>query len=136
MPKSLSKTAYGFSYGNYNQLLKIVNQKNIGVIKNEVCRNTSPNIKFLKQVRDLATKKNIILILMNVQLGLDKILGEFTYFTREFLRDLAIFGKALGNGYPITAVIGKDEIMSAAKIHLLAVLFGQKELDQLQHSKL
>ena len=57
VPKSLSKTAYGFSYGNYNQLLKIVNQKNIGVIKMEVCRNTSPNIKFLKQVRDLATKK-------------------------------------------------------------------------------
>ena len=28
---------------------------------------------------------------------------------------MAMFGKALGNGYAITAVIGKDEIMSEAQ---------------------
>ena len=41
--------------------------------------------------------------------------------------DIAMFGKALGNGYAITAVIGKREVMDYAQNHLLAVLFGLKE---------
>ena len=43
-------------------LLKI----HIRVIKMEVERNYGPENNFLSKVRDLATKKNIVLILMNV----------------------------------------------------------------------
>ena len=46
-----------------------------------------------------------------------------------------MFGKALGNGYAITAVIGKSNIMSKAKKVLLAVPFGQK-VDLLQEFQL
>ena len=127
VPKSLSKTAYGFSYGNYNQLLKIVNQKNIGVIKMEVCRNTSPNIKFLKQVRNLATKKKIILIFDECTTGFRQNFGGIHLLT-GIIPDLAIFGKALGNGYPITAVIGKDEIMSAAKNSFISSTFWSERI--------
>ena len=44
---------------------------------------------------------------------------------------MAIFGKALGNGYAITSVIKKSN-KKLLKIHLLAALFGLKELDLLQ----
>ena len=47
-----------------------------------------------------------------------------------------MFGKALGNGYAITAVIGKSNIMQRRKKVLLAVPFGQKELDLLQEFQL
>ena len=48
----------------------------------EVCRNTSPNIKFLKQVRDLATKKNIILIFDECTTGFRQNFGEIHLLTR------------------------------------------------------
>ena len=43
--------------------------------------------------------------------------------------DIAIFGKALGSGYAINAIIGKKSVMQKLKILLLVVLFGVKELD-------
>ena len=46
---------------------------------------------------------------------------------------MAIYGKALGNGYAITSVVGKKEIMDYVQKHLLVVLFGLKELDHLRH---
>ena len=41
---------------------------------------------------------------------------------------MAIFGKALGNGYAITAILGKESVMDSAKNLLLVVLFGQNEI--------
>lgn len=127
VPKSLSKTSYGFTYGNYNQLLKIVNEKNIGVIKMEVCRNTMPNIKFLKQVRNLATKKKIILIFDECTTGFRQNFGGIHLLT-GVTPDLAIFGKALGNGYPITAVIGKEKIMNAARNSFMSSTFWSERI--------
>ena len=39
--------------------------------------------------------------------------------------DLAMFGKAMGNGYAVTAVVGR-RIMEAAQTLLLVVHFGPK----------
>ena len=40
---------------------------------------------------------------------------------------MAIFGKALGNGYPISAVIGKKKIMNFAQRTFIGILLcGQK----------
>ena len=46
---------------------------------------------------------------MNVLLLLEKILEVFLKY--NIIPDLAMFGKALGNGYPITAIVGKSKIM-------------------------
>jgi len=127
VPKSLLKSSFGFTYGNYNKLEKLVNEKNIGVIKMEVCRNTQPNIKFLKQVRNLATKKNIILIFDECTTGFRQNFGGI-YKSTGVTPDIAIFGKALGNGYPITAVIGKEEIMSAAKNSFMSSTFWSERI--------
>ena len=43
--------------------------------------------------------------------------------------DIAIFGKALGSGYAINAIIGKRKIMKKLRIHLSVVLFGVSVLD-------
>ena len=40
--------------------------------------------------------------------------------------DIAVFGKSIANGIPLTAVIGKKEIMDFSTKVLLVVLFGQK----------
>ena len=46
VPKKLKNTVFTFNYGDYENLKNLVNRKNIGVIKMEICRNTEPNIKF------------------------------------------------------------------------------------------
>ena len=50
--------------------------------------------------------------------------------------DLAIFGKALGNGYPINVILGKEWIMKNANRTFISSTFGVIESDQLLQSKL
>ena len=62
VPKNLKNTVFPFEYNNYEQLQKIVNQNDIGVIKMEVQRNYKPKNKFLEKIRDLSNRKSIVLI--------------------------------------------------------------------------
>ena len=62
VPINLKISVFPFNYNNYEELLDIVEKNDIGVIKMEVIRNFEPKDGFLKRVRDLATKKNIVLI--------------------------------------------------------------------------
>ena len=57
VPKSLSNSSFSFEYGNFQKLERLTEKYNIGVIKMEVCRNSQPNVKFLRSVRKLASKK-------------------------------------------------------------------------------
>jgi len=127
VPKSLSDSSFGFEYGNYNQLEKITNKYSIGVIKMEVCRNSQPNIKFLKKVRKLASKKKIILIFDECTTGFRQSYGGI-HKSIGINPDMAILGKALGNGYPITAVLGKEEIMDAARNSFMSSTFWSERI--------
>ena len=93
----------------------------------EVSRNTSPNIKFLKQVRKLANKKNIILIFDECTSGFRQSFGGL-HLSINIIPDIAIFGKALGNGYPITAVIGKNSVMESAKKSFMSSTFWTERI--------
>ena len=42
--------------------------------------------------------------------------------------DIAIFGKALGNGYAITAIIGKKEIMEASQKSFISSTFWTERI--------
>jgi glutamate-1-semialdehyde 2,1-aminomutase len=114
LPPELKNTSFPFKYGDLKGLKKLCNDKSIGIIKMEVCRNTKPNVKYLSQVRKLATQNNIILIFDECTTGFRETLGGI-HKKININPDMAIFGKALGNGYPITAVIGKKQIMVNAK---------------------
>ena len=127
VPKSLKNTSYGFNYGDYKKLEKLVREKNIGVIKMEVARNTEPDIKFLKKVRSLATKKKIILIFDECTTGFRQFFGGL-HQAINIIPDMAIYGKALGNGYAITAVLGKDSVMEKAKNSFMSSTFWTERI--------
>ena len=122
VPSNLKNTSFGFQYNNIEQLRKLVDRKNIGVIKMEVSRSTQPNIKFLKKVRELATKKNIVLIFDECTSGFRQCFGGLHKLI-NINPDMAIFGKALGNGYAITAVLGKGSIMNSAQKSFMSSTF-------------
>lgn len=143
VPQELKNTVYPFEYNNYEMLLNIINKNDIGVIKMEVVRNSYPEDNFLLKVRELATKKNIVLIFDECTSGFRETYGGIhKKFNVE--PDLAMYGKTLGNGYAITAVVGKREIMEFAQKTFISSTFwterigpsaGLKTLDVMEKEK-
>tara|TARA_Y100000590_G_C15601310_1_gene970163 strand:+ start:2 stop:814 length:813 start_codon:yes stop_codon:yes gene_type:complete len=127
VPSTLRNTSFGFQYNNFEQLRKLVDRENIGVIKMEVSRSTQPNIKFLKKVRNLATQKNIVLIFDECTSGFRQCFGGL-HKTINVNPDMAIFGKAIGNGYAITAILGKNSIMESAKKSFISSTFWTERI--------
>ena len=88
----------------------------------EVCRSSKPNIPFLKKVRDISNKNNIILIFDECTSGFRENFGGLQKKI-SVNPDILILGKALGNGYPITAIIGKEEVMKYAEKSFISSTF-------------
>jgi glutamate-1-semialdehyde 2,1-aminomutase len=127
VPKNLKDSVFPFKYNNYEQLERLVNRNNIGVICMEVMRNEEPRNNFLKKVRALASKKNIVLIFDECTSGFRKTYGGL-HKLYKVNPDIALFGKALGNGYPITAIIGKREVMECAENTFISSTFWTERI--------
>jgi len=127
VPKNLKNTTFPFKYNDYESLKKIVEQESIGVIKMEVYRNETPKDNFLGKVRDLATKKNIVLIFDECTSGFRQSYGGL-HKVFNIDPDIAIYGKALGNGYAITAILGRKEIMEAAQNSFISSTFWTERI--------
>ena len=127
VPSNLKNSSFGFKYGNFEELKKLIDKEDIGVVKMEVSRSTQPNIKFLKKVRELTTKKNIVLIFDECTSGFRECFGGL-HKAIKINPDMAIFGKALGNGYAITAILGKESIMKSAKKSFISSTFWTERI--------
>ena len=68
---------------------------------------------------------------MKSHLAGEKLWEEFIK-KQDCYPDIVIYGKALGNGYPISAVIGKKNLWKKVIKHSLALLHGLKEWVLLQ----
>ena len=127
VPKSLRGTVYPFKYNNYSELETLVNERDIGVIKMEVMRNEAPKDNFLQKIRALASERGIVLIFDECTSGFRETFGGLhKKFNVE--PDMAMFGKALGNGYAITATIGKREVMEAAQSSFISSTFWTERI--------
>jgi glutamate-1-semialdehyde 2,1-aminomutase len=127
VPKNLRGTVFPFNYNNFSELESLVSKHDIGVIKMEVVRNKGPEDNFLQKVRDLATRKNIILIFDECTSGFRETFGGL-HKKYGVEPDMAMFGKALGNGYAITAIIGRREIMQAAQSTFISSTFWTERI--------
>ena len=128
VPKSLKNNVFAFKYEDIESLKELIsNHPDIGTIKMEVSRNTIPNKKFLKEVRVLANKNNMILIFDECTSGFRQTFGGI-HKIYDIEPDMAMFGKALGNGYAITAVIGKKEIMKHASNTFISSTFWTERI--------
>jgi len=127
VPKNLKDTVYPFNYNDFEGLLEIINSNDIGVIKMEVVRNFGPENNFLKKVRDLATKKGIVLIFDECTSGFRENFGGI-HKKYHVEPDMAMFGKTLGNGYAITAVVGKKSVMESAEDTFISSTFWTERI--------
>lgn len=127
VPQNLRGTVFPFNFNNYAELENLVNTQGIGVIKMEVVRNKGPEDNFLHKVRKLATDRGIVLIFDECTSGFRQTFGGL-HKMYGVEPDMAIFGKALGNGYAITATIGRREIMEAAQSTFISSTFWTERI--------
>ena len=123
VPKNLKNTIFTFEYNKINQLKKIISKNpDVGIIKMEVCRNELPKNNFLHEVKKLDLKNNIILIFDECTSGFRETFGGL-HKKYNIYPDIAIFGKSLGNGYAINAILGTKKVMKYADKTFLSSTF-------------
>ncbi len=127
VPKNLKNTAFPFTYNNIDELYNILKNHDIGTIKMEVSRNFKPKNNFLQKIRSICDKKNIVLIFDECTSGFRQTFGGL-HKIYNVEPDMAWFGKALGNGYSISAIIGKREIMDFAQDTFVSSTFWTERI--------
>lgn len=127
VPRELKGSVIPFQYNDLESLRKIIAEENVGVIKMEVFRNHEPKDNFLQKVRDLATENNIVLIFDECTSGFRQTYGGL-HLQYGVNPDMAVFGKALGNGYAVTAILGKREVMEAAQSTFISSTFWTERI--------
>ena len=127
VPQNLKGTVLPFNYNDIDGLTNLIAQNNIGVIMMEVSRSVGPQDGFLQKVRDLATQNGIVLMFDECTSGFRQTFGGL-HKMYGVEPDMAMFGKALGNGYAITAIIGRREIMEAAQTTFISSTFWTERI--------
>jgi glutamate-1-semialdehyde 2,1-aminomutase len=127
VPRNLKGTVFPFAYNRFDEFENIVRDHEIGVIKMEVSRNKGPEGGFLQKVRELATQKGIVLIFDECTSGFRQTFGGL-HKLHGVEPDMAMFGKALGNGYAITATIGRRAVMEAAQSTFISSTFWTERI--------
>jgi glutamate-1-semialdehyde 2,1-aminomutase len=116
VPDELRGTSHPFYYNDYASFENVIAEfgDKIGTIIMEPQRGNRPKNNFLQKIRGVASKHNIVLIYDEVTSGFHDNFGGI-HLSLDVNPDIAIFAKALGNGYAISAVIGKQEVMDIAQ---------------------
>lgn len=129
VPRELKDTIFPFNYNQPEDLKRIIDKHgaDLGVIIMEPQRDAQPATGFLNQVRAMATKIGAVLIFDEVTSGFRMNYGGI-HLLQGVNPDLAVFGKALGNGFPISAVIGRRQIMDAAQNSFISSTFWTEKI--------
>lgn len=114
VPRGLLDTALPFGYNQLDELEKIVKKHDLGVIIMEPLRHQEPAKGFLEGVKRIAKKVNAVLIFDEISSGFRQNVGGI-HLKYAINPDMAIFGKAMSNGFPMTAIIGKEGVMDIAQ---------------------
>ena len=127
VPKALQDSTYNFRYGNQEEFLKVIDNPEIGTVIMEFTKSSMPDIKFLELVRSETKKRGIVLIFDECSTGFRSSYGGM-HLSYNINPDMAMFGKALGNGYAITAVLGIEPIMLEAENTFISSTFWTEKI--------
>ena len=93
----------------------------------EPTRSTDPEPGFLEGVRDLCDRCGAALVFDEISSGWRMHLGG-VHMKYGVTPDIAVFAKAIGNGHPMAAIIGRRRVMDAVQTSFISKHFtGRKE---------
>ncbi|MBM4077016.1 MAG: aminotransferase class III-fold pyridoxal phosphate-dependent enzyme, partial [Planctomycetes bacterium] len=112
----LAGTIHTFRYNRLDELDEALSRagQDLAAIVMEPTRSVDPNPGFLEGVRERATRLNVPLIFDEISSGWRYCLGG-AHKLYGVDPDIAVFAKALGNGFAMGAIIGTSRIMQAAQ---------------------
>jgi len=125
VPESVKELTIPFEYNNIKSLDRIFteNKGEIAAVIMEPVTMTEPKDNFLQDVKELTHKNGAILIFDEIVTGFRLGLGGAQeYF--GVTPDLATFGKGMANGMPLSAIVGKKEIMKEFGEVFFSFTFG------------
>lgn len=129
VPKGLRGTVMPFHYNKIEELEEIVRVAghNLAAIVMEPIHNIEPQNGFLEKVREIAIKTGAVLIFDEITVG-----WKLTYGGAHLLYgvdpDIAVFSKAMSNGFPMAAIIGRREVMQAAQGSFISSTYWTERL--------
>ena len=124
VPQSVSELTHTFKYNDLVSLQNLIEkQPNIACVIMEPINASFPESGFLEGVRELTHKHGIVLIFDETITGFRLARGG----AQELFKvtpDLSTFGKGIANGFPLSAVVGKSEIMMEMEEIFFSGTFG------------
>jgi glutamate-1-semialdehyde aminotransferase len=116
VPRCLRNTAFAFTYNKIDELKSVISQyrDEVAAIVMEPIRNYEPEPGFLEGVREIANDIKAVLIYDEISSGWRLTAGG-AHLLYRVTPDIAVFAKAMSNGYPMAAVIGSRGVMQAAQ---------------------
>lgn len=115
VPRELAGTAVPFKYNDWVSFEKAIDKlgDNLGVVVMEPMRSQLPEDNFLQKIRSICSQKNVVLVVDEITSGLRYgYPGALTRY--NVVPDIVVYAKAMGNGIPFAAVLGKNDVMMAA----------------------
>jgi len=129
IPKAVRELTVTFPFNDAAALERIFKESpaDIAAVILEPAAATDPEPEFLEQVKRLAHEHGALLIFDEIVAGFRAHLGgaQARYGVTP---DLATFGKAMANGMPISAVVGRADIMSLMEEIFFSATFGGETL--------
>ncbi|NOX55152.1 MAG: aminotransferase class III-fold pyridoxal phosphate-dependent enzyme [Planctomycetes bacterium] len=116
VPRGLAGTALPFAYNRLDELERILEKhgRDLAAVVMEPTRSTDPDPGFLEGVRDLCRQNGAVLIFDEISAGWRLHLGG-AHLRYGVVPDIAVFAKAISNGFPMGAILGRREVMDAAQ---------------------
>ena len=118
VPPQIRDLTIEFPYGDLDVLEKLLSENRNQVAAIVITPVNHPLAKpvaappegYLQGVRELADKHNVVLVFDEIRTGFRVAMGGAQEYY-GVTPDISVFGKAMANGYPISACVGKKEIM-------------------------
>ena len=127
VPREMAGLSRPFAYNDLDALESILLAGDVGVVFMEVVRSSEPEPGFLEGVRSLADQHGAVLIFDECTSGFRRTVGGL-HLSYGVEPDVAVFGKTLGNGYAISAVVGREAIMQAAQDTFISSTFWTERI--------
>lgn len=124
VPRDLAGSNLIFHYNRLDEFRRLVeeNRGKIAAVVMEPIRNDYPQDGFLTEVRRMTAQEGITLIFDEISSGFRMCCGG-SHLVLGVEPDMAVFAKAMTNGYPVAAIIGKKNVMSAAQDTFISSTF-------------